>query len=201
MFRLSMAGVACALSLAASPAAAEPYQTFVDTCLATNADRSVAGQGIKAEGWYAAPPEIIALFSSDIRDAAMFTNIDLAGLSDKAPPADFESLVTGWADGDQTFGISDIYVDICMVFTLGGDASALRARLQRDLGVAPVEIEEAPAFLFSRQGDGFRDESAFVDVEDSQVSEMVRTRKVYMAAVIEDEDMIGLLLAAPRARD
>jgi hypothetical protein len=201
MSRLTIAGAACALWLAAWPAAAEPFRTFVDMCLDTNADRQVAGSKAKAANWHSMPAEVVESFGDDMRDPAAFLSVDPAEIGAKGPPADLEVLVTGWGAGEETFGVDGVLIDACVVMAISGDRSSLMARLQEWLGTPPVDIDGEPAFVFSRQGSGFRDESALTDLDDSEIPRIARERKVYMAGVIEEEGMVGLLLGALRPLD
>ena len=97
MFRSIIAGAVCALGLAASPAAAEPFQSFLDMCLDTNADRQAAIAVAKAAGWYSMTPEALDMESDELQEPTLHLSIDPAQMSDKGPHADMDMLVPGWA--------------------------------------------------------------------------------------------------------
>lgn len=67
------------LSLAvAGAAAAEPFRSFVDLCVSTNADGHAAEVAVKGAGWTdmaeELPPEITEMF----RDPALYLNLNPA---------------------------------------------------------------------------------------------------------------------------
>jgi hypothetical protein len=197
MSRLTLAGAACAVWLAASPAAAEPFETFVEMCLDTSLDRQVVDARAKAAGWVALPAAEGDL-PEDIRDPAMYSSVDLRSVGDKGMPHDLEFLMTGWGTGETVFGIAGVRTDLCMVLSPASDPAALEARLQELFGFAPVEAEGAPAWLFSRAGSTFRPELALIDMPDDEALRIATERKVYIAGILPQDDMFTLMLATIR---
>lgn len=194
MSRWTIAAAACALWLSAGPVAAEPFQNYIDLCLETQANRLEAGAKAKAAGWYLIPAGSIDLGDETFRDPALYMNVDPADLTDKGEPADFDVLMTGWGAGE-VFGVSGVRVDACMIMSDSTDAATLRSQLQTWLNIEPFDLDGEEAWLFSREGSGFRSEAALMDLEESELPRIAREKKVFIAAVIPAEDMSGLMLA------
>lgn len=201
MFRLTIAGAACALCLVASPAAAEPFRNFVDMCLDTNIDRQAAGGRAKAKGWFSLPVDPAVEDEAQLEDAALFLSVDPQTVSEK----DFESLemlLTGWGAGEQVFDVAGVRMDACVVVSPSAEAADLADRLEDMLGFGSTAIDGVPAWAFSRVGSGFRSEADAVQSADDDPEALRRLageRKIYVAGVIEEEGMTGLMLAALRS--
>ena len=202
MSRLTIAGAAFALSVAASPVAAEPFQNFVDMCLKTDVNRQAAGARAKAIGWFALPVDPSMADESGMQDAAIYMNVDPLNPGSK-PPLDLEILFTGWGAGEEVFDVGGIGMDACMLMTAqtGGD---LGARLEEMLGFPPTNFDGREAWAFSKAGRGFRSEAALLESSEEAPEVLLRQardRKVYLAGVLTEDDMTGLMLAAIRAED
>ena len=200
MSRLTIAGAACAVWLAASPAAAEPFQTFIDMCLDTNLDRQRTDALAKGGGWTPIPAGQIDL-GEDVQDAAIYANVDPAAMGDKGAPDDFEMLMTGRSSGEAAFDMPGVQLTICMVFSTSADPNALQDRLQTLLGSPPTEMENVSAWIFSRAGSTFRSEASVIDLPDEEALRVVTERKVYIAAVLPEDDVVGLMLATIRPNE
>lgn len=203
MSRSILAGAACALWLAAGSAAAEPFQNFVDFCLDTNADREAAVARAKAAGWSAMPPEMMDPDEIEFRDPAVFLSFDLATVSEKGPPESFEILITGWGSGRDVFDLDGVKLDACAVMSVDGDHATLAARLGERIGFAPTDVtgNGEMGWIFSRAGRRFQSEVELVDIEDSDLVRVARERKLYVAGVLEEDGMTGLLMGALRPSD
>ncbi len=198
MSRSIIAGAACALCLAASPAAAEPFQNFIDMCLDTNLDRQAAGSMAKANGWIPLSLEGMDLGEDSLRDPVLYLSADPATVSDKSV-WDIEMLMTGWGGGQEIFGIPGVRMDACVVMSESSDPATLRSRLQDWLDVEPVMLDGEEAWVFSRDGAGFRSEAALMDLGEEELPRLARDKKVFMAALIPEDGMAGLMLAIFRA--
>lgn len=203
MSRLTIAGAVCALGLAASPAAAEPFENFVDMCLKTDVDRQAAGARAKAIGWFALPVDPATADESGMEDAAIYMNVDPLNAGAK-PPHDLEMLATGWGAGDQVFDVGGIGMDACVVMTAQTTGVDFAARLEELLGFAPTAFDGDRAWVFSRVGTGFRSEAALLDLttdDPEALRRLARERKIYFAGVLIEETMTGLMVAAIRPED
>jgi len=200
MSRLSFAGAACAVWLAASPVAAEPFANFVDMCLRTDVDRQAAGARAKAIGWYAMPIDAETADESEMEDGALFLSVDPTNVGDKGMPNDLEMLVTGWGSGEQVFDVGGVRMDACIIMTVAGGGD-FAARLEETLGFAPVDFDGEKAWAFSRVGAGFRSESDLLlalDEDPESLRTLANERKIYIAGVLEEDGLTGLMLAALR---
>lgn len=198
MVRLGVAGAACALWLAAFPARAEPFQTWVDLCLETNVDLDAVGAKAKAAGWTAIPAAEVGLDGSEIRAPAAYMNVDPATFGDKGPPADFQMLITGSGDGEDTFGIAGVRMDLCTVIAMNGDTEELQARMRDRLGIAPVNLDGETFWVFSRNGSRFRSESDLLDLDAADLPRIAREKKVYLGGLVPEDGAVGLVLAILR---
>jgi len=198
MSRLSFAGAACALWLAASPAAAEPFANFEAMCLGTNADRQAAVAAAKDAGWVVMPPEMMEQGEEDFRDTQVYLSADPFTASDKGPPADLEMLITGWGSGEEVFGIGGVRVDACVVMSLFGERPDLEAVVTERLGFSPVNLGDQEGWVFSREGSSFRSEAHLMELDESELPRIARERKLYMLGVLNEDGMSGLMLGAVR---
>lgn len=201
MFRSIIIGTACALSLAASPAAAEPFETFVDFCFQSNVDQQAAATRAKAAGWVSVPAEATEPEETDFRDQAVFINIHPTDPADGSGSEEFDLLITGWGSGEDVFGLDGLRLDVCAVAISTGEHKALQDQFQTWVGVPQVLLSEESGeegWVFSRDSAGFRDESALLDEEIETLSRVTAERKLYIAGVVAEDDMVILLLAAIR---
>lgn len=198
MFRLSIAGGACALLLSASPVAAEPFQNFVDMCIETNLDRQAAGAVAKAAGWVALPAEDMGFEEDDLLDPAAYSSVDPALISDKTTLDDMELLLTGWGGGEVAFDIPGVRMDVCAVMAGSGDVGTLTALMGDRLGFPRINLGGEEIWVFSREGAGFRSEDALMSLDEAELPRIAREKKLYLVGVIAEEDMAGLLMAAIR---
>jgi len=201
MSRLSITGAACALWLAASQAAAEPFQNFVDMCLQTDVDREAAGARAKAIGWFAMPVDPATGEEAELEDAALFLNVDPQTMSEK-DFAELEMLVTGWGSGEQVFDVSGVRMDACVVMSSLAGGEHFADRLEAVLGFGPISFDGEPAWAFSRVGSGYRSEEALLEMADDDpgtLRQIAAERKIYIAGVLEEDGMSGLMVAAIRA--
>jgi hypothetical protein len=198
MSRSIMAGAACALWLAAGPAAADPFQTFFDICIGTNADREAAGARAKAAGWYRMPMEGMERGEEDFRDTVVYLSIDPAEAGDKGPPEDFEILITGWGTGEEVFDIAGVRVDACVVMSASDDLPGLRSRVADRLGFPIMVLGDEEGWVFSREGTGFRSEADLMLLDESELPRIARERKLYMLGAMLEDGMAALMLGAVR---
>ena len=201
MFRSIIAGAVCALGLAASPAAAEPFQSFLDMCLDTNADRQAAIAVAKAAGWYSMTPEALDMESDELQEPTLHLSIDPAQMSDKGPPADMEMLVTGWAGEAWEIGVDGVRMEACAVGAPFGDAAELQARLEQRLGVASTDMDGQRAWAFTREGEQFRSQADFFKLEDEAALRTLAAGKLYVAVVLPEDDVVVIMLATFRPEE
>lgn len=198
MSRRIIAGAACALWVSASAAAAEPFQSWVDMCLNTNLDLQAAGALAKADGWTPLSVEDMDLGEDNLQDPVLYLSADPATLTDKSV-RDVEMLLTGWGRGEEIFGVPGVRMDACVVMSEASDAATLRSRLQDWLGIESTMLDGAEAWVFSRNGAGFRSEAALMSLAEDELPRLAREKKVFVAALIPEDGMSGLMLAILRA--
>ena len=124
-----------------------------------------------------------------------------ADTSGKGPPADLEVLATGWGSGEDVFDISGVRLDACIVMTFLGASDTFAERLEEMLGFAPMDFGGERAWAFSRVGAGYHSEADFLTStgeDPDAVRSLARERKIYVASVIMEDGMTGLMLAALR---
>ena len=197
MSRLTIAAAASALWLAASPAAAEPFRNFVDMCLNTNADRQAAVSRAKGIGWHPMAADALGL-GEDLEEATLHVSADPALMTAKGPPADLEMLVTGFGGGQMDFGVEGTRMEACVVGAVGRDPAELEAQLEERLGMPPAELDGQRLWMFTRAGAGFRSEAAFLEQGDEEALRTIAERKLYMAIVIPEGDVVVIMLATFR---
>lgn len=201
MFRLSMAGAAGALWLAAAPVAAEPFESFTDLCLATNADAGAGEVAAKSSGWR----DVTAQMAADggdmvegFQDVALYINFDPARPESLPPDQAPELLMTGWGDGEAVMDMKGVVLDLCGVMSPAADALTLGKQLTDYLGMSASTDGEHTFWLYSRGGDGFVSEAALADAEDEVIMAETRNRSLYAVYVLEEEGMAGLFVGAVR---
>lgn len=201
VIRSVLAAICVAFALPASDDVAEPFEQFVDFCLNTNAEREVVAGAVKSAGWFTLPAE--ELFEDDtFLEPALFIRDDPATFTDKGAPPDMGMIITGWGEGEEAFDIPGVRMDLCMVVVNDDDrADGLRHSLQDLLGFEAREYEGEAVWIFSRQGSAFRSEQEAFDVEDSEIPTLARRKKLYLAAVIAEDNFVGLLMGALRPRE
>lgn len=199
MLRSSAAALAAALCLAAQPAAAEPFENFVDLCVETNVDAAAAEAIAKSAGWFQLPPEAFGDEPLPFEDPHFYLSVDPTTVSrDKAE--DLDILMTGSGAGDDVFGVKDMRLDVCAVGSLvSSDKDALIARLGAFLGFAPNRLEEdVPVWVFTPSGAGFRSRPDLADADDQAFDEAARREKILLATVMDSDGLSILLIGAVR---
>lgn len=187
MFRTSIVSAAVALWLAASPAAAEPFEHFIDMCLKTNANAASAAEAALKAGWHREPAEETENHGNELFAAPVIYLSDDPATGDGSPEfVDF--LMTRTASGEEMFGVPGTIVEACSVVT-EGDLAAQRARMARELGFGPLESSASIVWLYSRDGDDFHSEAALADVEldATEMLRLLRERQFFFAMVTEVE--------------
>lgn len=201
VFRSVVAATCLAFVLSASEAVAEPFDQFVDFCVRTNAERDVVAGAVKGAGWFALPAQEIFAEDDEFRDPALYISEDPSGFSEKGPPADLGMIMTGWGDGEEIFDIPGVKMDACVVLVSNVSPDELRQRLRDLLGFNSVAMDDEDRWIFSRQGDAFSSEHEHIDVDDAQVPELVRRKKLYIAGVMVEDNFVGVIMAALRPNE
>lgn len=185
MSRLTLAGAVCALSLTAWPAAAEPFDHFIEMCLRTNADAASAAAAALRAGWHRKLDEETADHGTALFAAPVIYLSDDPAMGDGSR-AFVDFLMTSTASGEEMFGVPDTTIEACSVVT-EHDLTAQRARMTRELGFEPLESSESIIWIYSRDGDAFRSEASLADVEldASEMLRLLRERQFFFAMVSE----------------
>lgn len=202
MFRYGFAGAALSLALAGA-AAAEPFQSFADLCLSTDADAHVAGVTAKGSGWADVTAQMAAEMGDmgeEYRDITIYLNFNpddaAAGLTSFDS---MEILMTGWGDGETVMDTKGVVLDLCGVMSPEADALTMGKQLGDHLGVPASMDGDDRVWLYSRQGSRFVSEAALADAEDETILAAARTRSLYAVYVFEEEGMAGLFVGAVRS--
>jgi hypothetical protein len=182
MIRSVAAGAALALCLAAGPVAAEPFENFVRLCVRTNVDQAAAAAAAKSTGWVQLPPETLVDGPLPFEDPSIYLSHAPSDSGNKTAP-DLDILVTGWALGEEVFGIEGVKMDVCGVAVLGFDPE--------------LEAEEE-VWVFSPLGAGFRPHPGLMEMDDAAFEEAVRREKILMASVMESDGTNVLVIGAIR---
>lgn len=188
------------LSLAlAGAAAAEPFQSFANLCLSTNADAHAAEVAAKSSGWSDVTAQVGADMGDEFQDAAIYFNFDpadaAAGLSSLDP---MEILVTGWGDGETVMDTKGVVLDLCGVMSPEADALTLDKRLTDYLGMPSTTAGDETVWVYSRQGNRFVSEADLIDAEDEAFLAAMQQRSLYVVYMFEEDGLAGLFVGAMR---
>ena len=189
--------LAAVLLLAASPAAAEPFQSFLRICTATNADRGAAAEAARNAGWKALDADMIPDMGDDIRDPVIYVNFDVTR-PDAVAPESIEVMVTGWADGSKVMEMPGMIMDICGVMSPGADTDTLYQQMTAKMGFAGRIEETYTYWLYSQQNGRLVSEAALFDAEDEEITAALRQRRLYAVYLLDEEDMGGIMVGALR---
>ena len=184
--------------LIAGPATAEPIQSFVDACLSTNGEPPAVAAAAEAGDWFKMPAEVADEMGEDFRDPAVYLNFDPNTLKSSTPIGSIEMLMTGWGDGKAIMEIDGLRLDFCGLISPEADSQRLNREMTTRLGFSPITRDDMTFWLFSRRSDAFVSEAALIDIEDNNLVDAVRKRKLYALYIIEQDDMAGLVLGAVR---
>lgn len=192
------ASAAVALLLFASPAAADPFQSFLKACVATDGDTEAAIAAVSALGWKPVPAEVMGDdLPADMENVALHINFDPQGDS---LPETIEVLMTGQADGEMLVDAPGVTMDICGIVAPGSDAEALIAQAAAYFGGPPHMTEDdTMLWVYSRQNGQITPESDLADAEDDAILAAVRQRPLFAAFTVDEEDAAGIMLGAVRS--
>lgn len=201
MFRYGFAGAALSLTLAGA-AAAEPFQSFADLCLSTDADAHAAEVAAKGTGWSDVTAQMAAEMgdmSEAFQDIAIYFNFDPAAAAAGLSSVDsMEMMMTGWGDGEAVMGTKGVVLDLCGVMSPQADALTMAKLLADHLGVPASTDGEEQLWLYSRQGGRFVSEAALADAEEETILAAARSRSLYAVYVLAEDGMAGLFVGAVR---
>lgn len=197
MLRSGMMGALFSLALVGT-VAAEPFQSFADFCVTTDADAHAAEVGAKGSGWRDVTAQMPAEVSQGFQDAAVFFNFDPDSPMSVSPGQSMEVLVTGWGDGEAVLDMKGVVLDVCGVMSPQADALTMGKRMTDHLGMPGSTSESETVWLYSRQGTRFVSEAALMDAEDEDFMAAVRARSLYAVYVYEEDGMAGLFVGAVR---
>jgi hypothetical protein len=170
--------------LLATPAAADPYDDFLELCVAPAGDVAAAQAKARAAGFADAPEQVARTFRlPDFPDAVPLTRgeadameIFIAGT---APREDFGAM-TGTT---------------CIVVAPALDAGSAEARLEAKLGFPAFTdgAAGAPMWYLTGGPDVWRSEPQLVGSSDARIAEVARQRPVSIFAVLPLGTGAGLM--------
>ena len=196
--RTVMGFVGAAAWLFAGSATAEPFQSFVDSCLTTNGEPAAVAAVAEAGDWFKMPAEAVEDMGEDFREPALYLNFDPSKLKTGAPIGPIEMLITGWGDGKSILEIDGLRLDLCGLVSPDADSRTLNREMSARLGFSPITRDDMTFWLFSHQTGGFVSEMALMDIDDKTLVAAAQKRKIYTLYIIEQEDMAGLVLGTIR---
>lgn len=197
MLRSGITGALLSLALAGA-AAAEPFQSFADMCVSTDADAHAAEVVAKGAGWRDMTSQMPADSGQQFQDMAVFFNFDPADPGSVSPGDSMEVLMTGWGDAEAILDIKGVALDVCGVMSPEADPLRMGKRLTDHLGLPASTDDSETVWLYSRQGERFVSEAALMDAEDEDFLAAVRARSLYVVYVYDADGLAGLFVGAVR---
>lgn len=173
-----------ALSLLAGPAAADPYDDFLDLCVASSGDGAAALAKAETAGFAEASGELYSTFRlPDFPDA----KIRVRGEGEAR-----EVLIFGTAPRDD-FG--DMTGSTCIVLSPGLDAASAESRLETRLGFPAFTdgAADAPMWYLTGGPDVWRSEPQLVGASDARIAEVAAQRPVTIFAVLPGAGFTALM--------
>lgn len=200
MFRWVSTGTVAALCLFVTPAAAEPFDDFVNLCVNNDGRREVVIAKAEERGWFRLPAEALPE-DGEFRDTVAFLSANPED-HPNGMPADLRMIMVGRGDSEKLLGVTSLEMEACAVVLLAetSDSASWAGRLDRMLGFGAKSTGEDPLWVFSRAGSGFRSEADLMDLPDDQLSAVAKQRDLFIAGLL-GEDYSGLLFAAIRPVD
>lgn len=176
--------LALAALLLATPAAADPYDDFLELCVAPAGDVAAAQTKARAAGFGEAPAELAASFRlADFPDAVV-----LARGEASAP----ELFIAGTAPRPDFGGMLGT---TCIVLSPALDAASAETRLEAKLGFPAFTDGAAgsPWWYLTGGPDVWRSEPQLVGASDAAIAELARQRPVSIFAVLPGGDFSALM--------
>lgn len=199
MVRYGFAGAMLSLALAGT-ASAEPFRSFADLCLTTNAGALAAEVAAKGSGWSDVTAQIGAEIGEEFQDVAAYMNFDPADAAAGLAAIDsMEILVTGWGDGEAVMDTKGVVLDLCGVMSPQADALTMSKRVTDYLGMPSSTAGDQTLWMYSRQGDRFVSEADLIDAEDEAFLATMQQRSLYAVYVFEEDGLAGLFVGALRS--
>lgn len=189
---------ATALLLFASPAAADPFQSFLKACVTTNGEAAAAATAVRALGWKPMPAEAISEgMPVGLENAALYVNFDPQG---DTQPDSIEVLMTGQANGETVLDARDVIMSICGVVAPGIEGAALTGEATVYFGGAPETNEDGyTLWIYSLQNGLMTPESDLAHAEDDAILAAVRQRPLFAVFTVDEDGAAGLMLGAFRS--
>jgi len=191
------AAAAAALLLAASPAAADPFQSFLKACMINNGDSAGAIAAVSDLGWKPMPLEAFGEAPPEgMGNVTLHLNFDPQGDS---LPESIEMLMTGEADAEMVLDAPTVSMEVCGIMAIGGDAASLVQQTTAYFGAPPQLNEEETAWIYSRQNGRIVLEDDLADAEDDAILTTLRERPLFTVFSVDEEGMAGLMLGVFRS--
>lgn len=184
--------------MVASPAMAEPFQSFQKACLATNGDARAAAEAVQALGWKVMPADAVTEdLPAEMEDVALYLNFDPDG---DVLPDSIEVLMTGHADGAIVLDAPGVNMDICGVVSPGSDPATLRGLAETHFGGPPLKTDGGyTLWVYSVQNGRMMPEDDLLNADDETILSVVRQRPLSAVFTVDEDDAAGLMLGAFRS--
>lgn len=171
--------VAVAALLIATPAAADPFDSFVSFCLDTNADQLLAADAARSAGWTEIPTDPAE------GAASIFLNGDPATFSPDA--LNLEVLLIDEGSGEEFLNIPSLRLDMCALMLPNSTDDELEVRMNAFLGFTAPPSQGYRLWLYSRDGSRFRAETDLYDTSEEALSKAAQQRQIYMVRMLETD--------------
>jgi len=168
----------------ATPAAADPYDDFLNLCVASAGDGAAVQTKAEAAGFGEASGELYSTFRlPDFPDA----KIKVRGQGDA-----LEVLIFGTAPREDFGAMTGT---TCIVVALGLDARSAETRLETKLGFPAFTdgAADAPMWYLTGGPDVWRSEPQLVGADDAGIAAVARERPVSIFAVLPVGQGAGLM--------
>jgi hypothetical protein len=190
---------AVAVLLVATPAAADPFRSFLKACVTSDGDAATAVRTANDLGWKPIPQELLSGDDApqELSNLGVHTNFDP---STGQIPEQLEMLMTGTVDGSVILDAPGVEMDICGIMASGVDAATLTEQVTSHFGGQPqLNDKDYTAWVYSRQNGRITLESELADADDATLEAVLRERPLFAVYVVEEESMSGLMLGVLRS--
>ena len=187
----------------AGSAWADPFDTFVDLCIDTDASAAAVAATAKGAGWSRAPESLAAAAGTEFRDPVVYMNKSMDEFQAKGAADELELVFAGWGASETVMDVAGMRIDFCMVGAPSWDGEALGDQFKTFVGFSPVPLksEAMEGWVFSRGPAGFVSEAALIDMQEDEAIAAMQGKPLYLAFAVKGEGFSGLIYAKVKDAD